>query len=32
MQPYAPDALPLTEVSGHRAEALKIMEEINFDG
>ncbi|GGW21935.1 iron ABC transporter substrate-binding protein [Gemmobacter lanyuensis] len=29
---FTPDAIPLTEVSGHRAEALKIMEEINFDG
>ncbi len=29
---FTPDALPLTDVAGHRAEALKIMEEINFDG
>ena len=29
---FTPDAIPLTEVSGHRAEALKIMEEIHFDG
>ena len=29
---FTPDAIPLTDVSGHRAEALKIMEEINFDG
>ena len=29
---FTPDMLPLTDVSGHRAEALKIMEEINFDG
>ena len=29
---FTPDTLPLTDVSGHRAEALKIMEEINFDG
>ncbi|HBU16612.1 MAG TPA: iron ABC transporter substrate-binding protein, partial [Gemmobacter sp.] len=29
---FPPDTLPLTDVSGHRAEALKIMEEVNFDG
>ena len=29
---FTPDALPLSEVSGHRADALKIMETINFDG
>ncbi|WP_151717480.1 Fe(3+) ABC transporter substrate-binding protein [Gemmobacter serpentinus] len=29
---FTPDAIALTDVSGHRAEALKIMEEINFDG
>ena len=29
---FTPDTLPLTDVSGHRAEALKIMEEVNFDG
>jgi iron(III) transport system substrate-binding protein len=29
---FTADALALTEVAGHRAAALKIMEEINFDG
>ena len=29
---FTPATLPLTDVSGHRAEALKIMEEVNFDG
>ena len=29
---FTPDALPLSEVSVHRADALKIMETINFDG
>ncbi|MEH7827022.1 Fe(3+) ABC transporter substrate-binding protein [Gemmobacter denitrificans] len=29
---FTPDSLALTDVAGHRAEALKIMEEINFDG
>ena len=29
---FTPDSLALTDVSGHRAEALKIMEEVNFDG
>lgn len=29
---FTPDSLPLTDVAGHRADALKIMEEINFDG
>jgi iron(III) transport system substrate-binding protein len=29
---FTPDELPLSEVSGHRADALKIMETINFDG
>jgi len=27
-----PDTIDLTEVAGHRAEALRIMEEVNFDG
>jgi iron(III) transport system substrate-binding protein len=30
--PFVPDALNLTAVAGHRAEALRIMEEVNFDG
>ena len=29
---FTPDALPLTEVAANRATALRIMEEINFDG
>jgi iron(III) transport system substrate-binding protein len=29
---FTPDSLPLTDVASHRAVALKIMEEINFDG
>ena len=29
---FTPDTLPLTEVASHRAEALKLMEEVNFDG
>jgi iron(III) transport system substrate-binding protein len=29
---FTPDGLPLTDVASHRAAALKIMEEINFDG
>lgn len=29
---FTPDSLPLTDVAAHRADALKIMEEINFDG
>lgn len=29
---FTPDALPLSEIAGHRAEALKIMETIDFDG
>lgn len=29
---FTPDSIALTDVAGHRAEALKIMEEINFDG
>lgn len=29
---FTPDSLSLTEVSGHRAEALKIMETVDFDG
>ncbi|MGB8813926.1 MAG: Fe(3+) ABC transporter substrate-binding protein [Paracoccaceae bacterium] len=28
---FIPDALPLADVASHRAEALKVMEEINFD-
>jgi iron(III) transport system substrate-binding protein len=27
-----PDEVDLTEVAGHRATALRIMEEVNFDG
>jgi iron(III) transport system substrate-binding protein len=27
-----PDTVDLTELAGHRAEALRIMEEVNFDG
>ena len=27
-----PDTIDLTELAGHRAEALRIMEEVNFDG
>jgi iron(III) transport system substrate-binding protein len=27
-----PDTLPLTEIASHRAAALRIMEEVNFDG
>jgi iron(III) transport system substrate-binding protein len=30
--PFTPDSLPLTEVAQQRPAALKIMEEINFDG
>ena len=30
--PFTPDAIPLTEVASHRPTALRIMEEINFDG
>ena len=30
--PFTPDALNLAEVAAHRAEALRIMEEVNFDG
>lgn len=29
---FTPDTLSLTDVSGHRAEALKIMETVDFDG
>ncbi|THD82951.1 Fe(3+) ABC transporter substrate-binding protein [Aliigemmobacter aestuarii] len=29
---FTPDTVSLTDVAGHRGEALKIMEEINFDG
>lgn len=29
---FTPDALPLSDVAGHRAEALKIVETIDFDG
>lgn len=29
---FTPDALPLAEVAGHRAAALKIMETVDFDG
>ena len=30
--PVTPDTIDLTEVAGHRAAALRIMEEVNFDG
>ena len=30
--PFTPDTLDLTELAGHRAAALRIMEEVNFDG
>jgi len=30
--PVAPDTIDLTEVASHRAAALRIMEEVNFDG
>jgi iron(III) transport system substrate-binding protein len=30
--PFTPDTLPLTEIAAQRPAALKIMEEINFDG
>jgi iron(III) transport system substrate-binding protein len=30
--PFTPDSLPLTEIAAQRPVALKIMEEINFDG
>ncbi len=29
---FTPDAIDLTEVASHRAAALRIMEEVNFDG
>jgi iron(III) transport system substrate-binding protein len=29
---YNVDDIDLTEVAGHRAAALRIMEEVNFDG
>jgi iron(III) transport system substrate-binding protein len=29
---FTPDSISLTEIAGHRAAALRIMEEINFDG
>ena len=29
---FTPDTLPLTEIAAHRAEALKIMETVDFDG
>ena len=29
---FTADTIDLTEVAGHRAEALRIMEEVNFDG
>lgn len=29
---FTPDTLPLTEIAAQRPEALKLMEEINFDG
>ncbi|MDZ4094813.1 MAG: Fe(3+) ABC transporter substrate-binding protein [Paracoccaceae bacterium] len=29
---FTPDTLPLSEVASHRAEALRLMEEVNFDG
>ncbi len=30
--PFTPDAIDLTELAGHRPAALRIMEEVNFDG
>ena len=30
--PFTPDTLDLTDLAGHRAAALRIMEEVNFDG
>ena len=30
--PVTPDTIDLTEVAGHRAAALRIMEEVNYDG
>ena len=29
---FTPDELPLTEIADHRADALRIMEEVDFDG
>lgn len=29
---FTPDGLSLTDIAGHRAEALKIMEQVDFDG
>jgi iron(III) transport system substrate-binding protein len=29
---FTPDNLPLTDIASHRAAALRIMEEVNFDG
>lgn len=29
---FTPDSLPLGDVAAHRAEALRLMEEVNFDG
>ena len=29
---FVPDSISLTEVASHRAAALRIMEEVNFDG
>ncbi|NCO85076.1 MAG: Fe(3+) ABC transporter substrate-binding protein [Rhodobacterales bacterium] len=29
---FTPDSIDLTEVAGHRAAALRIMEEVNYDG
>jgi iron(III) transport system substrate-binding protein len=29
---FTPDSLPLTDIASHRAAALRIMEEVNFDG
>ena len=29
---FSPDTIDLTELAGHRAAALRIMEEVNFDG
>ena len=29
---FVPDTLPLSEIANHRAEALKVVEEVDFDG
>ena len=29
---FTPDTLPLTDIAKHRAEAIRIVEEVNFDG